>query len=340
VALYEGLNRGAATQGARPLAQDNRRIARPAAEPAFKSLRVQVRAQVRDHAPQGAPFMDRFLGAGSAGALRRAGGALWGSGEEDAPPKAKAPAPRIRESAKMSEPRMQVVGAGENHLPQGRRGLGRAVLVVLSLAAAMAALRPWQKAGLLKADLSAMFQVPGAQAAGDAAKTAAVNGQTAEDAAKLAALPLQAGTGKPLGLWQDGEGRWWRVDGAGALAPCEDPSAADNLGLPEISGVAAHNDAYRGGRRMLLTLPPGRLSQLLPLRPSVASEVRTLDVSDPSQPVLLTLDGVRCLMGDSDWPQRQEHLALVLADLAARRRRAGQIDLRFEGTAVVRPLGR
>ncbi|HTB23238.1 MAG TPA: cell division protein FtsQ/DivIB [bacterium] len=337
MALYEGLNRGAANQ-APP--RENRRMERPAAAPAFKSLRVEVRARVREQAAPGAPFMDRFLGAGSAGALRRAGGALWGSGEEDRPAKAKSPAPRVRENARISEPRMQVVGAGESHLPQGRRGLGRAFLVVLSLAGATAALRPWQKAGLLKTDLSAMFQVPGSQDASAAAKTAALDSQAAADAAKLAALPLQAGTGKALALWQDGEGRWWRVDDAGALAPCADPSSAENLGLPEISGVAAHNDAYRGGRRLLLNLPPGRLSQLLPLRTAMASEVRTLDLSDPAQPVLLTLDGVRCLMGDADWVQRQEHLALVLADLAARRRRAGQIDLRFEGTAVVRPLGR
>jgi len=203
----------------------------------------------------------------------------------------------------------------------------------------MAALRPWQKAGVLKADWSALFRVPDAAGASGAdQQSAAAAKEAAEDAAKLEALPFQAGTGTPLGLWRDSAGRWWRVDGDCALAPCAHPEAAENLGLPEIRGAAAFPEEYRGGRRLLLKLPPGRLAELLPLQADMASEVQAIDVQDPAQPVLLTLDGVRCLMGDTDWNGRQKHLALVLADLAVRRRRAVQVDLRFEGTAVVRPL--
>jgi len=72
----------------------------------------------------------------------------------------------------------------------------------------------------------------------------------------------------------------------------------------------------------------------------VASEVRAVDLSDPADPVLLTHEGVRCLLGGEAWPQREKRLALVLADLAARKRRAGLIDLRYDDTAVVRPAGR
>jgi hypothetical protein len=233
---------------------------------------------------------------------------------------------------------MQAIGAGESHLPRGRKGLGRALLIAGGLAWAALALRPWQKAGALRADWSALFSVP-AQETPDQ-KDARDAAQKAKDAAALNALPLQAATGRPVGLWRDGAGRWWRVASDGALAPCDAPLAAENLGLPEIRGVAARAEAAGGGRRMVLDLPNGRLGELLPLDPDVGSEVSAVQLEDPSQPVLLTHDGVRCLMGDGDWEDRQRRLALVLADLAARRRRVGEIDLRYDSTAVVRPLGR
>lgn len=350
MALYEGLKQGRKVEAEAPLREAVRRpmenvrrpveavriAALPAQPPAWKSLR----AELRDGRRPAAPFMDRFLGAGSAQILRGTAVALFGGPPK---PRRQAPAPAAptpgRETRGLSEPRMQVVGGGESGLPHGRRGLGRAFLAVLALSGTMAALRPWQRAGVLKADWSALFRVPDAPGASGADQQSAADAkQAAEDAAKLAALPFQAGTGTPLGLWRDSAGRWWRVDGECALAPCAHPEAAENLGLPEIRGAAAHAEEYRGGRRLLLDLPPGRLAELLPLQADMASEVQAIDVQDPTQPVLLTLDGVRCLMGDTDWSGRQKHLALVLADLAVRRRRAAQVDLRFEGTAVVRPL--
>lgn len=280
------------------------------------------------------PFLDGLLGRGSVESLKRAF-AHGGSGVRRPVAVARPKSPPSP-AAPRREARMQVVGASDDHLPRGRKGLGRAVLVVLGLASAVTALRPWQKEGLMKADWTALFEIP-AQAGVDRPRQQA-RIQSTEDAAKLAALPLQMASGRPLGLWRDGSGRWWTVDADAALAPCADPLGTENLGLPEISGVSAHAEAYRGGRRLLLNLPPGRLGELLPLRTSVASEVRAVVLADPAQPVLITFNGTRCLMGGGDWTQCQRRLALVLADLAARHRGASQVDLRFEGTAVVRPI--
>ena len=116
--------------------------------------------------------------------------------------------------------------------------------------------------------------------------------------------------------------------------------AAENLGLPEIRGLAAHSEAWRGSRRTVLDIAPDRLGALLPLDPAVSSEVRALSLENPAQPALLTHDGARCLLDAKDWNLAQKRLGMVLADLAARRRRASLIDLRYDGTAVVRPLGR
>lgn len=325
MALYEGLKRGAA----------------PAEAPSeFRTLRARVGGNARP-----APLLDRLMGAGAGRTLARSvgttlGGAArqWRAVQERGTAEA---APRRKESARAwSKPRMQAVGSGESHLPSGRRGMGRVLLIAAGLAWAVAALRPWQRAGVLRADMSALLRLPdSAQDAGDpgAAHDAALK---ARDAAALDALPLQQASGKPMGLWQDGSGRWWSVDASGSLAACPDPGSTENLGLPELRGLAAHPEAYHGGRRLVLSLPAGRVGELLPLDPAVSSEVRALDLSDPSQPALITHEGVRCLLGDSDWAERQKRLALVLADLAARRRRVGVIDLRFEGTAVVRTSGR
>ncbi|MGH7441200.1 MAG: hypothetical protein ACREKE_00850, partial [bacterium] len=249
--------------------------------------------------------MDSFLGRGSAASLAQA----------FHPVKAPLRVPRA-----VSQPaRLTVVGSGDDTLPQGRKGLGRAILILLGLATAVATLRPWQREGLLRADWSALLRVPerGADAAQVVAQAPA---QELKDDLALAALPLRPATGKPLGLWQDGSGRWWRADAEGALAPCADPQGVENLGLPVLRGLSAHAEAYEGGRRELLNLPPRRLASLLPLESAVASEVASVDLSDPNDPVLLTLGGTRCLMGDGDWALDQRRLALVLADLAARRR--------------------
>ena len=162
----------------------------------------------------------------------------------------------------------------------------------------------------------------------------------AQDQAHLAALPVDPAGGSALALWQDGSGKWWQVNAKAELRPCSGPADRDSLGLPELRGVAAEASEHGQGKRLSLKLPEGLLRALLPLQPSVASEVRALLLDDPAQPALLTHDGTRCLLDPSDWERRQRRLGLVLADLAAKKRRASVIDLRYEDTAVVRPAGR
>jgi hypothetical protein len=333
VALYEGLKRGLDPEPA-PLPR-RQAYAPPAQAQAWRTVEARVREP--DGAP--APWMDRLLGSGSTHTLGKAAGqALAGlrAGREERP---RAAPPR--EAWKPQ--RMQAVGAGESPVPHGRKGMIRGLMVAGGLAWAVLAFRPWQRAGGLMVDVGAIFSRP-ESAAGPAA--AAPDGQDAKaasdraaaaataqaDARKLAALPVVAGTGKPLALWQDGGGRWYKVDDGGALAPTASPWAKDCLGLPELRGLAARGEAHGVGRLLRVDLPAG----LLPLDAAVASETRAVILSDPLQPVLLTHDGTRCLLGDGAWKEREQRLAMVLADLAARRRRAASIDLSYEDTAVVR----
>jgi hypothetical protein len=323
VALYEGLKRGLNPDPA-PLPR-RQAYAPPTQAQAWR--RVEARVTGQDGAR--APWMDRLLGSGSTHTLGKAAGqALAGlRSRREEPPRAAAQ----RETWKPQ--RMQAVGAGESPVPHGRKGMIRGVLVAGGLAWAVLALRPWQRAGELKVDVSALFSRP-QESAANAGPLGQSDAAQAE-ARRLAALPVVAGTGKPLALWQDGSGRWYKVDGDGVLAPTASPWAKDCLGLPELRGLAARSEAHGGGRRLKLDLPP----DLLPLDEAVASETRAVILSDPLQPVLLTHDGTRCLLGDGQWREREQHLAMVLADLAARRRRAASIDLSYEDTAVVSPAG-
>lgn len=372
MALYQGLNKG--TEKEAPAAV---RAARPGAGAAGGTRTLKVSVQTGS-AEQGT-FWERMFGtgvgaakpvskpkAGAEGTRRAAGSptktenaAKTGSVRKGSE---RARAVAVEERGTWNTARMEAVGAGEGPLPRGRRGVGRALLIVGGLAWAAMALRPWQRMGTLRADFGALVKASAAHEAHasrelkdakDSIPAEDVQAEReaeaqreqearakAEDLAKLNTLPFQPGVGKPLALWQDSAGRWWHVDSTGALAPSAAPSATENLGLPEIRGVSVHPEEYRGGRREILGLPPGRIGELLPLDSSVAGEISVLEVEDPTQPVLVTHEGIRCLMGSGDWAETQRRLAQVLADLAARRRRAVQIDLRFEQSAVVRPAGR
>jgi hypothetical protein len=336
VALYEGLKRGLDPE---PPPRPRREAYAP---PAQAQAWRRVEARVAEQDEPRAPWMDRLLGSGSTHTLGKAAGqALAGlRSRRDGAPAREA---RPRETWKPQ--RMQAVGAGESPVPHGRKGVIRGFLVAGGLAWAVLALRPWQRAGELKVDVSALFNRPAAAAgAAGQAKDPQDTGAEAEQAAgaaaaqaqaearRLAALPLVAGTGRPLALWQDGSGRWYKVDADGVLAPTASAWAKDCLGLPELRGLAARSEAHGEGRRLKVELPAG----LLPLDGAVASETRAVVLSDPLQPVLLTHDGTRCLLGDGPWKEREAHLAMVLADLAARRRRAASIDLSYDDTAVVR----
>jgi hypothetical protein len=336
VALYEGLKRGLDPE---PAPQPRRTAYAP---PAQAQAWRTVEARVRDRDEPRAPWMDRLLGSGSTHTLGKAAGqalAGWRSRQEEAP---RAAAPR--EAWKPQ--RMQAVGAGESPVPHGRKGMIRGLMLAGGLAWAVLALRPWQRAEGLRMDVSALFDRPGAAAGAPAQAAGGLDAKAAEAAGdrsaaaadaqaaahKLAALPVVAGTGQPLALWQDGSGRWYKVDSGGVLAPTAGAWGRDCLGLPELRGLAARSEAHGEGRRLKVDLPSG----LLPLDQAVASETRAVILSDPLQPVLLTHDGTRCLLGEGPWTEREQHLAMVLADLAARRRRAASIDLSYDDTAVVR----
>jgi len=325
LALYEGLKSGGSyrPEPERP----PRRAPQPARADAWRVAEARTRGGQDD-----APWMDRLLGRGATQTLGRAAGSAAASWQQRRarPDEAVQPAMRARH--------MQAVGAGDGPVPQGRKGLIRGVLLALALVWAVLLIRPWQRMGALKVDVSSLFTraeaVDQAQQAAEKRRAEAAVAQA--DAQRLAGLPLVPGTGKPLALWQDGSLRWYKVDASGDLAPAASPWARDCLGLPELRGLSARAEEHGGGRRLRLELPAG----LLPLDPAVSSEARALLLEDPAQPVLLTHDGTRCLLGPDHWEQRQQRLALVLADLAARKRRAGTIDLRYEDTAVVRPAGR
>lgn len=318
MALYEGLRNGGA-EAPRPAPQ------------AWKRLEARTQAS-----GSSAPFLDRLLGSGTTQVLGKAVGQALARTAK--PRQAEAGQARAPRELPMQPKRMQAVGAGEAALPRGRKGAIRVLLVLLCLSWILLTVKPWHASGPLKADLGSLFSAD--DAAAEAKRAAEARREAAAESARLAALPVVPGSGKALGLWQDGAGRWYKVDGNGILAQGGGPADRDSLGLPELRGVAALSEEHRGARRLRLQVPAGALDDLLPLDSSVASEIRAVECGNAAEPVLITHDGVRCLLGGEAWPQRQKRLGLVLADLAARKRRVGLIDLRYEDTAVVRPAGR
>lgn len=324
MALYEGL-------------RSPQRLDEPA-EPRWRRLQARTRAQ----APT-APFLDRLLGDGSTQVLGRAvGTALAATRRRSTADSAGNAAPRRPSAEPYRARHMQAVGAGEGPLPRGRKGVIRGLALAGGLAWAAFMLKPWQHRGDLHIDVAALFQAPdpAVQAEEASAKASAKRQSDAADAAHLAALPLIAGGGKPLALWQDGRGRWYSVDAEGLLSPGSPPGTRASLGLVQVRDVAAGSEAHGQGRRLRLDLPDGMLKGLLPLLPAVASEAQALLLGDAQQPVILTYGGARCLLSREGWQQQEERLAMVLADLAAKHRRALEIDLRYEDSAVVKPAGR
>lgn len=319
MALYEGLRA--------PRDRDE------APAPRWRSLQARTQGGRSQ-----ATLLDRLLGEGSSHTLGRAVGTALAAARR---PAQAAP----RRATPMEDYRtrhMQAVGAGEEALPRGRKGVIRGLALALGLAWVAFLLKPWQHRGELHLDVAALFRSPApAVAAQEAAEKAVEKRQSdAADAAHLAELPLIAGGGRPLGLWQDGRGRWFTVDDDGLLSPGSAPGTRASLGLVQLRDVSAASEAHGQGRRLRLTLPDGMLKDLLPLLPAVSSEAQSISLSDVAEPVILTHDGTRCLLSRQGWAQQQERLAMVLADLAAKKRRAAQIDLRYEDSAVVRPAGR
>jgi hypothetical protein len=284
--------------------------------------------------------LDRFLGQGSAQTLGRAvGGALAAARR----PAAAAPKPDLLRRAQpgFRARHLQAVGAGEGAHGRGRKGVIRGLLLLLGLAWAAFMLKPWQAAGELRVDLAALFKRPPAASAPQASSAGKAQAQRDQaEAAHLEGLPIIPGRGEALALWQGPSGRWYRVDAHGLLSPGEAPGQRGSLGLVQLRGIQAASEPHGQGRRLRLRLPSGLLKELLPLKAGVSSEAQALLLDDPAEPVILTHDGARSLLSRQGWERQQERLALVLADLAARKRRAELIDLRYDDSAVVRPAGR
>jgi hypothetical protein len=254
------------------------------------------------------------------------------SSREERPEKAAKAEPRWRTM------KVEAVGSGQTAVPRGKKGVGRALLAMLFLVYVLLRWQPWTQAGRLVQEMKPLFaaQTPAEKAKVDLEQHKA----DIAGAARLAALPVDPAGGKALALWQDGLGRWWAVNGQGQLRSSTGPAAKDSLGLPELRGCRVQASEHGQAKRLALALPDGLLKDLLPLQASVASEVRALLLDDPAEPELLTHDGTRCLLSADGWQRRQQRLGLVLSDLAAKKRRAALIDLRYEDSAVVRPAGR
>jgi hypothetical protein len=347
MALYEGLKAASEKPAPAPARPALRPLPPPRSEPLerrWKELHLE-----RPGTGSGAGFLDRLLGQGSQAKVSQALAPSRRSTREEA------------EAPPWRRARVEAVGSGQRALPAGKKGLGRAAIVVLALAWGLVRLHPAARLeGALNAfhrdappppaaassawgqDLASLFRPSSdEERAQEEAKQAAQDkAKEAQEQLHLAALPVDPAGGAALALWQDAAGKWWQVNGKAELRPCGGPADKESLGLPELRGVCAQAAEHGQGKRLSLKLPEGLLRTLLPLEPSVASEVRALLLEDPSQPALLTHDGTRCLLDPSDWERRQRRLGLVLADLAAKKRRAALIDLRFEDTAVVRPAGR
>ena len=149
-------------------------------------------------------------------------------------------------------------------------------------------------------------------------------------------LPWIDFNGKAVALWKGGSGSWYQVNREGFLRKCDQPEAIVNLGLPVLDKIGAEEVEYKDGRSWKLQGVEKKLSELLPLHVQLISEVADIQFGDGSNPVLITHTGTQILLGENEWKEKQARAAMVLADLNARRKKVGKIDLRFKNSAVVR----
>jgi hypothetical protein len=285
-------------------------------------------------APRGARqpgFLDRMLGRGAQASLAR----------PMARPLAK-PAP----ARPMARPRLEMHGS-QAPQPLRHRGFLRAALALGLLAWALAAFKPWRHVPDLVAGLKSMR--------GHASAPKVMHPAAADPLLALlptpVAAPAQTAAPTPAGtpvahlreaaaaLVKAGDGRWYAVDRLGYAEPSLGPDQPSTLGLPFLTGARVQAVAEGGQWRMKVSGAES-LAGILPLRQQLATEVESIDLADPADPVLRTVDGATVRLGDGVSFSRQAWLAAVLADLAAKGKRASQIDLRFRGQAVVRLAAR
>lgn len=260
--------------------------------------------EARTSRSSGGHWMDAMLGAGSRKAV------------EQAFIRARAAGPAADRPL-----RVRTVGTEEEGmpLPRKRKGVIRLVLA-LGVLGWVLAQSPWE--GLA---LPGIVQT--VKKAGPEAKPAPAPAKVAD-----------AG-GKALALWQSGTGQWHFVNKEGGLSRARLEDAQARLDLPRVSGPAVAGEEKRGKVVLRLRVPQGMLAELLPLDEELATEVESLSVSEAGAR-LRTHGGATVELGLGNYRAKQARLAAVLSDLAARKRAAALVDMRFEGSAVVKLASR
>jgi hypothetical protein len=156
--------------------------------------------------------------------------------------------------------------------------------------------------------------------------------------APAASALLDAG-GSPLALWRSASGQWFGVNTRAQLSRMPEADATTNLKLPRLEGPGLASEEKRNGHILELQIDPAELSQLLPLRPDLAAAVDSVLLQGGSVSLRLH-NGTLAALGESDFKRKQDRLVAVLADLLAKGKRPGSVDLRYDNTAVVRLASR
>lgn len=254
---------------------------------------------------KGPHWLDSMLGQGSRKALGQALGPFERAGRQALP-----------SGQPMPVKRMEAVGA-EPRQGRKRKGLIRMVLAGSAALWALAQFRPWESLGGL----------------GPAREV------KAREESREGHRPILEPSGKALALWHAEDGSWFEVNADAELRPVESKEAMKRLDLPRLAGARVLAEEKRGGRMLKLDLKEGLLEDLLPMEESLASEVESVWI-EGDQVRLKTHNGTWAVLGDAEFSKRQARLSAVLSDLAARKKRASSVDMRFEGSAVVRLASR
>lgn len=288
----------------------------------YRSPRPQERAR-------SAPWLDRLLGTGSSQVLNRA--------RASRPVPAPAPVkPRV------SRPAVEMVGKPGQTLSPARKGMIRAMVGLALLVWAGFALRPVAKTAWKK---FSTHQKARGKAALQAAKPVL---QAAEkDSTLEAALVKPTPEGTPVAKLKSeavalcsAGGRWYEVDAQGRVSASGGPEEKSHIGMPLISAGGIQQVVEKGVWVMKLNAGAADLEGLFPLQPMLAPEVAAIMLNESGNVRVLTHDGTVAWLGQGRLQEKEARLAAVLADLAPKGRRAWQIDLRYEDSAVVRVASR
>jgi hypothetical protein len=202
-----------------------------------------------------------------------------------------------------------------------RKGVLRLVALVLAFSWVMVKTKPWQQLPKLESKKAV---------------------EPSPEAAPLG--PVVDAKGRAMALWRHENGLWYLVNAAGQLRKATDLEAAARIDLPQVAGVKAKavqtGSARNAARMLVLDLQPGLLSQLLPLSFEIAPEIGWVSFAAGGEVSLRTQGGATVLLGTDNFREKEARLSAVLADLAARHKRAAGVDLRFKDSAVVRLASR